>query len=162
MTSRERIWARLNQPIVIWALSTVVVGTFGTAYSEFNARLTKEREQERRVELLNRQAAIRLEFASELTKGPGNGRLLLDTLLMDMPETRIDDAFDGRSTLAILFELNEICGRCGTSAETQQKRMRLISDATIFVLELRRKTQPVEEAIIASRARSTIEELRKL
>lgn len=162
MTSREWIWARINQPIVIWALSTVVVGLFGTAYSEYISRLTEEREQEQIVERLKRQSAIRLEFAAELAKGPSNGRTLLDTLLVDMPETRIDKDFEGRSTLAILLELNKICGYCGTSVENQVKAKALISDATIFRLELRRKTEPVDEETIARRARSTIEQLLKL
>jgi hypothetical protein len=158
----EKLWKRLNEPLTIWALSTVVVGIFGTAYSELNSRLLTEREQKREIARLENQAAVRLEYAGELAKGPTDSRLLLDTLLMDTPETRLNQDFEGRTTIALLFELQQLCGLCGTNQDHGRKTMELVAEAMLLRSRLIQEPGQIRDESISARVRSIIKELLSL
>lgn len=162
MPESKQLWRVLNEPITIWILSTVVVGIFGTVYTELQSRLVAEREQERRIDRLNMQAGVRLEYAAKLAKTATDPLIVLETLLMDTAETRVDQDFTGRPTLALMLELEQVRGLCGTGADQRQRFGALMQESMLIRSRLMHEPGQSSDQAINSRVRAIIEELLRL
>lgn len=107
---KKKIWKWLNEPFVLWVLSTILVGVIGWAYTQFQASWTAREENTLTIEKLRTQAEARFELAiGMLSKAATAGEYAraIEVMLYDNPMSRFYPEFKDRSTASIIWEAHE-------------------------------------------------------
>jgi len=118
----ERLVTFLNTPLGLWVLSSLVLAGLVAVYTNVQASVAGQRQKHLKIDQINSQLAVRLDYALSLLKKAhsANGEavpndatketylIVLRTFLDDDPETRLSPDFKDRSTLSLIYELKSL------------------------------------------------------